>query len=318
MVNDGIFSSSDVTAANIGKISNHQSLLEEQRICELSELSADAVSYAFRMEKEGYGVYEILSIIAEGFLSQSETPHEPSLDENKMRLSAYLKMTSAYDKITFTELFYDMMKEAGHEISEGDFLKTVQGDSTFAYVKNSLADEAYDVFTQDFSDARVRYSKTLSDAARLVAVGEVGYALLPLEERGGARLSTVAELIFKEDLKINSVTPVFGYEGTADMKYALVSRGFNVPSVCTDDDRYLEIRLRADLSVPLSELFWAAESLGCTVYRVNTIVFDTDDGPVNYYSVVFKDEDKDFSSLLVYLTLFSGAYTPIGIYKNLE
>lgn len=318
MTNDGIFTSSDITAANIVKISRKQSALEEQRICELSELAADAARYAAEMEREGYGMYEILSLIADGFLPTEHAPHENSLLENRMRLMDYLKITSAYDKIAFTELFYGLMKESGSEISEGDFLKTVHGDNTFTYVKNSLADEAYDVFTQEFPDARVRYSKTLSDAAHLVAQSEVEYALLPLEERGGARLATVAELIFKEDLKINSVTPVFGFEGTADMKYALVSRGFKVPPVCSDDDRYLEIRLRADLSVPLSELFLAAESLGCLLYRVNTISFDTDDGAVSYYSIVFKDEDKDFSALLVYLTLFSGAYTPIGIYKNLE
>ena len=33
---------------------------------------------------------------------------------------------------------------------------------------------------------------------------------------------------------------------------------------------------------------------------------------------VFKDEGKDFSPLLVFLTMFTEAYTAIGIYKNLE
>ena len=102
------------------------------------------------------------------------------------------------------------------------------------------------------------------------------------------------------------------------MKYALVSNHFTVPKFVADDDRYLEIRLRADLSIPLSELFSAADTLGLSLYRVNTIYFDTEDGAIAHYSIVFRDEGKDFSALLVYLTLFSGAYTPVGIYKNLE
>ena len=186
------------------------------------------------------------------------------------------------------------------------------------YVKNALADEAYDVFSQQLSDPRVKYSSTLNDAVRLVSSGEAEYALLPLEERGGARLASVAELLFREDLKINSVTPVFGFEGLADMKYALVSKHFTIPEILPDDDRYLEIRLRADSSVSASELFSAAESLGAFPYRINTLTFDTEDGAYQYYSVVFRDDGKDFTSLLVYLTLFSGAYTPVGIYKNLE
>ena len=141
---------------------------------------------------------------------------------------------------------------------------------------------------------------------------------MPLEERGGARLAAVAELLFREDLKINSVTPVFGFEGLADMKYALVSKHFTVPDIFPDDDRYLEIRIKADSNVSVSELFSAAESLDSYLYRINTLTFTTEDGEAQYYSVVFRDDGKDFSPLLVYLTLFSGAYTPIGIYKNLE
>ena len=163
-----------------------------------------------------------------------------------------------------------------------------------------------------------RYSKTLAETARAVNLSEYQYALLPLEEKGGARIPATAELIFREDLKINSVTPVFGFEGLADMKYALVSKHFTVPDVKPDDDRYLEIRLRTDSSIPLPELLLASSALGASIYRVNTISFDTQDGQLQHYSVVFKDEGKDFSALLIFLTLFAGNYTAVGIYKNLE
>lgn len=318
MYKDGFFAANSITAANISKISDKQSVTEEQRICELSELACDAADFAIALFEDGYGIYEILSLIAEGVADSENFIHSSSLKENAERLSLYLHMVCAYDKIVFSELFSEKIKEHGIVLSEIDFLPILKGDETFTYVKNPLADEAYDVFSQDFSNPRLTYSKNLSDAAKSVAKGVYEYALLPLEERGGARLSAVATILFSEDLKINSVTPVFGFEGLADMKYALVSKHFTVPEICEDDDRYLEIRLRADSSIPLSELFLAADALGCTVYRVNTISFDTEDGAVPYYSVVFRNMGKDFTLLLVFLTFFSGAYTPIGIYKNLE
>ena len=125
-------------------------------------------------------------------------------------------------------------------------------------------------------------------------------------------------MLFKYDLKIASVTPVFGFDGSADVKYALVSKHFKIPNVAVDDDRYLEIRLRADGSISLSSLFFAAEMLGASVYRINTVQFDSEEGEFSYYTIVFKDEGSDFSELLIFLTLFAGYYTAIGIYKNLE
>ena len=318
MVNDGIFEINCITVANIAKLADKQSLLEEQRICEIWDAVYSAASFASNMLGEGYGMYEILSIISDGFLSADSSVHAKALPENEKALFSYLKMLNASDKILFSMMFFDKLAEMGIPVKENSFLETFTKDETFTYVKNPLADEAFDVFSQDFKDPRVRYSKDLNEAAKAVSSGAVEYALLPLEEKGGARLGTVAAIMFKEDLKINSVTPVFGYEGLADMKYALVAKHFSLPEILVDDDRYLEIRLRADSSVPLSELFFAADIFGVTLYRVNTISFDTDDGPIPYYSIVFRDDGKDFSTILVYLTLFSGAYTPVGIYKNLE
>ncbi len=318
MYKDSFFAANDVTADNISKISEKQSFVEEQRICELSELADCAADFAVSMAKDGCGIYEILSLIADGVFIDGKFFHPALQKENAERISSYLQMVSAYDKVIFSELFWEKLKSRGIVFSETDFLPTESGEQTFTYVKNPLADEAYDVFSQEFSNPRVKYSKNLSEAARAVSDGEYEYVLLPLEERGGSRLSAVAAILFKEDLKINSVTPVFGFEGLADMKYALVSKHFSVPEFLEDDDRYLEIRLRADSSLPPSELFFAADVLGCSVYRVNTISFDTEDGPLLYYSVVFRDIGKDFTLLLVFLTVFSGAYTPIGIYKNLE
>ena len=315
---EGLFFENQITAANLAEIAKEQSKLEEKRICEISELAYFAAETANQMLGDGYTVYEILSVLSEGIFTFEEKPHMNRLDENVLKLTEYIKITNTFDKVIFSEFFIKKLADFGVRLKEEDFLFSDKGNETVTYVKNALADEAYDVFTQDFTDPRVKYSQSLKHAVKAVSADEFEYCLLPLEERGGARIGTTAELLFSEDLKINSVTPVFGFEGLADMKYALVSKHFTIPEFTEGDDRYLEIRLRADSSASLSEIFLASDSLGALIYRVNGAEFATDEGPVAHYSVVLKSNSSDFCNILVYLTLFAGAYTPVGIYKNLE
>ena len=240
------------------------------------------------------------------------------MEANASRIKSQLSSLSAHDKAVFAMLFTDELKKRAIKASESDFLSGGEGDGRVIYVKNRLSDEAYDVFSDSLSDVTVAYAEALKNAALTVAEGKAEYCILPLEEKGGARLASIAALLFKFDLKIASVTPVFGFDGSADVKYALVSKHFSIPDIAPDDDRYLEIRLRADGALSLTALFAATDMLGASVYRINTVKFETEEGEITFYTIVFKDEGRDFSALLVYLTMFAGSYTALGIYKNLE
>ncbi len=317
MLTDGVYTRNEATEYNMKILSDAHSRLAEQRICELAELAEDAAAAACELRSEGCGVYEILSILSDGVSFTGSQAHSYAMAENLSRLGSYASSVESQDRAVLAELLVSSLGARGVVLTESDFLLGGSGDQTIVYVKNRLADEAYDVFSQDFTDPHVRYESTLRDAARTVSQGRAEYCLLPLEERGGARLPSVAALLFAEDLKICSVTPVFGFDGSADMKYALVSRHFSVPEISPDDDRYLEIRISAS-STDLSELFSVAEHLGATVYRVNTVTFDTEDGDAQYYTAVFRRGGADFCSLLTYLTLFCPSYTAVGIYNNLE
>ena len=317
MLLDGVYFKNDVTEHNMKALSDTQARIVEQRICELAELAEDAVNAACELIAEGYGVYEILGILSDGVSFEPSDVHKHAMAENVSRIRSYSSSVEYKDRAVLAELLVSRLSKRGVTLSETDFLAEGSGDETFVYVKNRLADEAYDVFSQDFADPHLRYEASLRDAARAVSQGRAEYCLLPLEEHGGARLPSVAALLFAEDLKICSVTPVFGFDGSADMKYALASRHFNVPEVSPDDDRYLEIRISAESS-DLAELFSVASHLDNTVYRVNTVTFDTEDGEAQYYTVVFRRSGADFCTLLTYLTLFCPSYTAVGIYNNLE
>lgn len=317
-MNEKIFDFSSVTGDNIKAISECQSLDCERRICELSELCASVADTAETLFSDGLGIYEILGLLSERLTDSGSFAHSFALLENAARLGAYFSLLNSYDRALFAELFCEKLEGRGVRVCEKDFLPTDSEDGSIVYVRNRLADEAYDVFSAELDSPTVSYVSSFKDAARAVSEGSAEYCLLPLEERGGARLAGTSSLIFAEELKINSVTPVFGFDGSADMKYALISKHFTVPTEEEGDDRYLEIRLPADVGITLSELFAASGTLGVSVYRINTLYFDSGEGDMPYYSIVFRNRGSNFSRLLVFLTLFCSSYTAVGIYKNLE
>ncbi len=313
---DTVFSVNKSVLSNLDRLSREYSIVSEQRLLELYDVALPMVDYSLELFTDGLDIYEILAIISEGLDLGDYPTSDANSDAHKEFLRRGNISLSRVDKAFLTEIYTREMALRGRSVREVDFLPTSLFDETFTYVRNSLSDEAYDVFSQDFKDPRVTYSATFRDVARSVSIGDVTYGLFPLEEKGGARLPTVSEIIFRNDFKINSVIPVFGPDGNADMKYALVSRSFTVPQRETDDDVYLEIRLDDEAS--LSELLFSVEHFGMSVYRVNTVTFDTEGESDTYFSVVIRDGGNGFDRLLTYLTLFLRDFVPVGIYKNLE
>lgn len=318
MAEDSIFSVHEAILSNMKKLSERQSVLEELRLYELYDVARAMVMTSAQLAEDGLDTPEILSLLSESLdLGEYPLSAETAPDFRSLVQKNHLSLKQC-DRIALTELYLSLSKRADRAITERDFLPGTASGETFTYVRNSLSDEAYDVFSQDFDDPKVRYSKSFKDAATAVSLGEVTYCLLPLEERGGARLHTVSELIFRNDFKINAVIPVFGADGNADMKYAMVSRSFTVPERRADDDMYLEIRLSVGTESSLSELFCAVDVFGMSVYRVNTLTFDTEGEREAYLSVVIKGGEGDFTPILTYMTLFLRDFVPVGIYKNLE
>jgi hypothetical protein len=319
MFSDNRYAVSSVTASNIKSLIDKQSVITEQIICELSELAASVGEYLSDMLVSGYGIYEALGFISDSLPIYKSEPRADFLEDNLERIKATVSAMDASSRAVFSELLLENLRQRGRIVSESDFLSQSRGNEVIAYVRNSLSDEAYDVFSEELSYPKVKYFKTLAESVGSVVSGESEYCLLPLEERGGIRLFLTSGFIVGEDLKIASVTPVFGYDGNADMKYALISKHFNIPVVNSDDDRYFEFRFsKDDTRMSLSDLLICIEVFGITVYRINTQGLGTNNDETERYSVVLKNEGGDFTKLILFLTLFCDSYVPVGIYKNLE
>ena len=320
MYKDGSFYLNSITEKNMSHLFNRASLISEQRICELSELADDAADAAKAMISDGCSIYEVISVISEALGGiERKNNQRMILRDSLFDAKTVFSASDVYDRAVFSKLFIEHASLLGISVTEREFFDTERSDENIIYVKNALADEAYDVFAEELSDPRVKYAKNFREACLAVSEGECEFCLLPLEERGGARLAVIADLIFRYDLKIFSITPVFGLDGTADMKYALLSKHFSVPDISEGDDRYLEITYKSAFDVSASGVLFSAELLGYGIYRINTVYTEADGEREKLYSIVFSaEEGKDFSLLLTFLSQLSGAYNVIGIYKNLE
>ena len=299
---------------NLSHLARTESDACELGLFVLSDIRDEVMSVIEPLYRSGLGVYDLFSYI-EGAVSICRANVLDKDTAFPSLVSAQLSVRSSLDKGAFCKLLADGLEKLG--IGESDFLPTEDRIGSFTYVKNTFADEAYDVLSSDYEDARVKYSRDFAECARLLYNRDVSYVLLPFEEKGGTRLPSVAELIYRNDFKVVAVTPVFGPDGTADLKYALLSNSFTVPEISSLDDRYLEIRL-SDGKNELASLLSVAVMLGHTIYRVNTHSFIAKEDKESFFSVVIRDEGRSFLPLLTYLTMFVTDYVPQGIYKNLE
>ncbi len=316
--NDNIFSVDDISFSNLDSISINQAEAFESRICEWSFVADAFVDRVIGLLQDGMSVFEAFSYLSDEIDIQSSSPKADTMDEALGLVNGFLSSLTMLDKVAFVDLIVSKMKSRKIHMDEADFLQNDAQSETFIYVKNSLSDEAYDVFSQEFEDPRVFYAQSFKEACRTVAEGRVGYAILPFEEKGGNRIPGIASMISQFDLKVVALTPVFGYEGTADVKYALVSRSFKIPKRTEDDDFYLEISASPNDDIGVTEFLYAAEKFGNSIYRINTLVSEALDKDAMSFNIVLRDSGEGFLQLLIFMTMFAGYYMPVGFYKNLE
>ena len=310
------FSCDKVYYDDLEELRKRQCKNDELRLCELSFIAADAARLSRTLLEEGLSPYEILAAIG-SIDCIDEAPSTDALGKSLNYIDALSSLCRAADKAILSQLYVQRCKEQGVTVSSRDFFGDGEPEQTFTYVKNPLSDEAFDVFSEDFSDPRVFYASSFSEACLSVAEGRVGYCILPLEEKGGTRISTIFDMIYKHQLKIAAVTPVFGFEGNADVKYALVCQSVRVPRLIEGDDGYIELLVGDGDGEDLTDMLVAARVLELSLYKVTPVLAAEGEGK-RLYSVILRDPGQDLSALLVLLTLFYRDTDVFGIYKNLE
>ena len=302
---DGIFYPPEDRAAENLKAHSEKLAREHiRREAYLEELAFEASDMIVSMYEDGVGAEEAISVISSSFFGEG-------LSDTGVR--APLSALKIADKVLFSELLCEKMADKGKKLKEDDFLGDKVPGQRFTYVKNIYSDEAYDVFSSEFTYPTVSYSTSFRTACETVVRGDSDYCILPAEEAGGIRIPSVYNLMALYDLKISDMTRVFGPDGNSDLRFAMLSRGYRIPPYDDGDDRYLEVRFGEGGDAGRD--IFAAEMMGNRLYRMNTV---TDENGIPVFSAAFRTESPDYVSYLVYLSLFSPGCTFIGIYRNIE
>lgn len=287
------------------------SMRYDSRLYTLSELAKILSGRVFDMLESGLMPTEALGAIGDGVLPFDFGSHSELATNEEPRLLC--RAVSLCDRVAFVELLLRRLAERGYTVGISDFFPDEELGDTVTYLKGALADEAFDLFSEYLPGATVAYSESLREGAQALADGKASFLIAPLEERGGMRIPSVVSLINRLSLKIAAVTPVYGFMGDADMKYALLSNSFMRPALLPDDDLYLELALE-DMT-KLTETLFALESLSHEVYRLFSLEGADGAGGI---TLIIRANPARVAEFISYLTVFIRDFSLVGIYKNLE
>ena len=302
---------------NYRKNLNIVSASQELKLCEFDALADMVVEHCIASGSWGEKFsFSSLQTLHE-FFCENEI-HNFCLPHNAQLVGNLISAVSNADKASFADVVCNKLLKRCDGFSYASFFEPVSMGETVAYVKNPLAEEAFDVFSIGFEDPRLKYATSIKKATQMVSDSVSDYCLLPLEESDGVRLTATSELLFREGLKINDVTTVIGPYGDADMKYALLSKHVRIPDSYDEEPWYFEFCVDADSNSGISDLILAAEYLGNSLHKINTMTFDTEESETKRFFVILKSESADFLPFLTYLKFFAADVCAVGIYKNLE
>ena len=226
-----VFSINSASLSNLNSIAKDESRGFELRLCELSFMADNIANQLKELIADGMSISDVLSLLAEELSFVDCDIPSDVIEEASGGVRAFMRQLNSADKANFAVLLREKLSKIGICVNEGDFLPEAKTDETFVFVKNYLADEAFDVFSQEFDDPRISYADSFKDACVSVADEKYGYCILPFEEKASVRIPSISRLVSDLDLKIIAITPVFGFEGTADMRYALIGRNFRIPDL---------------------------------------------------------------------------------------
>ena len=130
------FSPNQINIENLSELTRLHTLLSEKRICELHEISVGAALLIKEMLNSGFGIYEALSLISQGFFEKLECEHDNLQKEKLDMLASYVKAFSVYDKSCFSSLLLSKLSSLGVSVSEELFFDKEEREESIAFVKS--------------------------------------------------------------------------------------------------------------------------------------------------------------------------------------
>lgn len=239
--------------------------------------------------------------------------HTPCLPENKKYLSSVRESLNVFDKLNCIDNFYPKDEEVLVE-EEKDITFTVD---TVSYLKNPLADIAYNNFSKLLKEPRVAYGETFSDVCEDVYYSRNPYCILPIENSDDGRMTSFCNMIRKYGLKIVLTCNVESANGKTT-GFALLKRDI-AKIECKSgisEGEYVEIGFNFGEKIRLQEVLQAASFFGFSLHKVDSFPIYYSEKEY-YFDVIFKG-NGELKKFLFWLELEISRFEIIGIYTQIK
>ena len=201
-----------------------------------------------------------------------------------------------------------------------------------AYQHSIYTDEAFLHFSRVLPTARAVYSDSFSGVCEQVFNGLCEYCILPLENTQDGKLVRFYNLIQKYELKIVLTCSVTTSDNRHSTTFGLCRRGLLWPQLVLPDKPFSFEFLfwQEPEHVSLGELLTAASACSLSLLRADCLPRSDEEiliGAGYPFALHFEalsghdtahwTTERDFLAFLLYLSIHSPTYLPLGIYQHL-
>lgn len=201
---------------------------------------------------------------------------------------------------------------------------------TIAYQHNIYADEAFLHFSRVLPTAKAVYSSNFGAVCDQVFNGLCEYCILPLETTEDGKLVRFYHLIQRYELKIVLTCSVTTSDNRSATVFGLCRRGLLWPRLLLPNKEFsFEFVFRQEPDyASLNEVLTAAAACSLSLVRTDCLPRSDEEiliGAGYPFALRFEipasreaqAQESDFLAFLLYLSLHSPSYLPLGIYQHL-
>ncbi|MBQ7397412.1 MAG: hypothetical protein IJW09_01140 [Clostridia bacterium] len=300
---------------------------------ELAALLADANRQATELASLPLNIDAIAS------LSETMNAPRPSADQPLGRyerlFSALRSHVATSEQLSFYQSLMDNDEAstsliAAHLLGHTDPIETF-ARGNIAYQHSIYTDEAFLHFSRVLPTARAVYSDSFSGVCEQVFNGLCEYCILPLENSQDGKLVRFYNLIQKYELKIVLTCSVTTSDNRHSTTFGLCRRGLLWPSLMLPDKPFSFEFLfwQEPEHASLGELLTAASACSLSLVRADCLPRSDEEiliGAGYPFALHFEalprdrasgETERDFLAFLLYLSVHSPTYLPLGIYQHL-
>jgi len=200
-----------------------------------------------------------------------------------------------------------------------------------AYQHSIYTDEAFFHFSRVLPTARAVYSDSFSGVCEQVFNGLCEYCILPLENTQDGKLVRFYNLIQKYELKIVLTCSVTTSDNRYSTTFGLCRRGLLWPALMLPDKPFSFEFLfwQEPEHASLGELLTAASACSLSPVRADCLPRSDEEILIGagypfalHFEALPRDgahgtTERDFLAFLLYLSVHSPTYLPLGIYQHL-